>query len=91
VARQLIKLSGKPIDIQYTGLRPGEKMDEVLFGQGEPDERPVHPLVSHVEVPAFVAPGTLALDPYDSYEAIVTTLQDVCSRMAISGVRNSIT
>ncbi len=51
VARQLIKLSGKPVDIQYTGLRPGEKMHEVLFGAGEPDERPVHPLVSHVGVP----------------------------------------
>ena len=47
VARQLIELSGKDVEVVYTGLRDGEKMHEELWGDGEPDLRPVHPLVSH--------------------------------------------
>ena len=31
VAKKLIKQSGKDIEIKYSGLRQGEKMDEVLF------------------------------------------------------------
>lgn len=51
VAAQLIKMEGRPIGIRYTGLRPGEKLHEELFGAGERDERRVHPLISHVSVP----------------------------------------
>ncbi|GAA1916195.1 nucleoside-diphosphate sugar epimerase/dehydratase [Nocardioides lentus] len=53
VARQMIASSGsKVIEIEFTGLRPGEKMHEDLFGSDEPiDHRPAHPLVSHVPVP----------------------------------------
>ncbi|WP_182558875.1 polysaccharide biosynthesis protein [Microlunatus kandeliicorticis] len=53
VAEQLIKLEGRPIEIRYTGLRPGEKLHEELFGAGEHDERRAHPLISHCAVPAF--------------------------------------
>ena len=51
VARRLILESTRPLAIVYTGLRPGEKMHEDLFGEGEVDARPVHPLISHVHVP----------------------------------------
>jgi FlaA1/EpsC-like NDP-sugar epimerase len=51
VARQLIGLSGRPIELVYTGLRPGEKMHEELFGLAEAGVRAVHPLISHVPVP----------------------------------------
>jgi len=51
VARQMIQTSRKPIEIVYTGLKPGEKLHEVLFASAELDERPFHPLVSHVDVP----------------------------------------
>ena len=51
VARHLITLSGKQVHIVYTGLRDGEKLHERLFGHGEPDVRPSHPLISHVPVP----------------------------------------
>ncbi|MDP9821840.1 polysaccharide biosynthesis protein [Nocardioides massiliensis] len=50
VAEQLIAQSGEDIEIVFTGLREGEKMHEVLLGGGEDDERPKHPLVSHVDV-----------------------------------------
>ncbi len=56
VARRLVAASGKDIEIVYTGLRPGEKMHEDLFGDGEIAQRSDHPLVSHVSVPAL-APG----------------------------------
>ncbi|GAA5147533.1 nucleoside-diphosphate sugar epimerase/dehydratase [Nocardioides marinquilinus] len=52
VARQLIAQSGRDIEIVYTGLREGEKLDEVLIAHGEADRRPVHDLITHVDVPA---------------------------------------
>jgi len=51
VAEQLIALDGRDVAIEYTGLRPGEKMHEDLFGGRERDSRPVHPLLSQVPVP----------------------------------------
>lgn len=51
VARQMIQQSRRSIEIVYTGLKPGEKLHEVLFTSVESDERPFHPLVSHVDVP----------------------------------------
>jgi FlaA1/EpsC-like NDP-sugar epimerase len=53
VARHLIAQSDKDIDIVYTGLRPGEKLSEDLFGDGEVDARTVHPLISHICVPGL--------------------------------------
>lgn len=50
VARQLIAESDRPIEIVYTGLRPGEKLHEVLLDEGTPDVRPHHPLVTHTRV-----------------------------------------
>ncbi len=51
VAKRLVDQSDTPIRIVYTGLRPGEKLHEVLLGSGEVDLRPRHPLVSQVPVP----------------------------------------
>ncbi len=51
VARRLVAQSQRPIEIVTTGLRPGEKMEEELFGDGELDVRPCHPLISHVPAP----------------------------------------
>jgi FlaA1/EpsC-like NDP-sugar epimerase len=52
VARQLIEQSGRDIEIHYTGLRPGEKLHEVLLSGGEAATRPHHALIDHVKVPA---------------------------------------
>jgi FlaA1/EpsC-like NDP-sugar epimerase len=50
VAKQLVTNSGKSIEIEIVGLRAGEKVHEELFGDGEEDTRPQHPLISHVPV-----------------------------------------
>jgi FlaA1/EpsC-like NDP-sugar epimerase len=56
IARRLAARAATEIDIVYTGLRPGEKLTEVLLGLGELGApRPRHPLIQH----AVVAP----LDP----------------------------
>jgi FlaA1/EpsC-like NDP-sugar epimerase len=51
VARRLAAQAPRPIEIVYTGMRPGEKLHEVLLGQGEFDRRPSHPQISQVLVP----------------------------------------
>ena len=58
VARQLASQAPRPVEIVYTGLRPGEKLHEELFGADEHDERPLHPLVSHVDTPPL-DPGVI--------------------------------
>jgi dTDP-glucose 4,6-dehydratase len=47
VAERMIAMSGKNIEIVFTGLRPGEKLHEELVGSRENLERPFHPKVSH--------------------------------------------
>ena len=75
VARQLVDLSGKPIEIQYTGLRVAEKLHEDLFSDDEIDERPVHPLVSHVGVPGMCALQARELDPWTGPELLIKELR----------------
>jgi FlaA1/EpsC-like NDP-sugar epimerase len=58
VAERLVAEARRPIKIAFTGLRPGEKMHEVLFAPTEVDERPIHPLISHCPVPPL-AMGTV--------------------------------
>ncbi|WP_035776657.1 nucleoside-diphosphate sugar epimerase/dehydratase [Arthrobacter sp. H5] len=53
VARRMIAMSGKDIEIVFTGLRKGEKMHEDLVGIGEDDARPLHPKISHARVSAL--------------------------------------
>lgn len=47
VAKRMIAMSGKTIEIVFTGLRNGEKLHEELVGDRETLERPFHPKVSH--------------------------------------------
>jgi len=53
VARRLVLASGKDVEIVYTGLRPGEKMHEDLFGDDEIALRSEHALISQVSVPTL--------------------------------------
>ncbi len=58
VAKRMIAQSGKNIEIVFTGLRHGEKLHEVLTGDGEGDERPFHPKISHAHI-GVISPDIL--------------------------------
>ena len=69
LAKRVIALSGRDdIEIVYTGLRDGEKPEEVRLAAGESDNRPGHPLISQVSISpislehvrSIVAAGRLA-------------------------------
>lgn len=60
VAKQMLESSNTSNGIIYTGLRKGEKLAEVLFGDGEVGKAAVHPLITHVAVPP-ISPGVVSL------------------------------
>lgn len=54
IARHMIEVSGRNIDIKYTGLREGEKLHEILVSSGETVEIRNHPFIMHTRVePTF--------------------------------------
>jgi FlaA1/EpsC-like NDP-sugar epimerase len=77
VAQFLIMRSERPIAIVYTGLRPGEKLHEALLGQGEIDERPFHPLISHVAVPRLDPRLLDRIDPAAPPYEIIAKLSQI--------------
>jgi FlaA1/EpsC-like NDP-sugar epimerase len=82
VAEKLIEHFGADVPIVVTGLKPGEKLHETLLGTNEQEQRTVHPLVSHVEVPPFdlgewrdgAAPADVLMYMQSACEAIDHTL-----------------
>ena len=50
IARHMIEVSGRTINIEYTGLREGEKLHEILIGQSESTEKRNHPFIFHTKV-----------------------------------------
>jgi FlaA1/EpsC-like NDP-sugar epimerase len=85
VAQRLIAETDNPIEVVYTGLRPGEKLDEVLFNDGEPDVRPCHPLISHVTVPALHPGRVLLLDPARPEPSLRDELRDLAYSAGFRG------
>jgi len=59
LARAMIELSGldpeRDIDIEIVGKRPGEKLHEELWGEGEVAEATVHPKIMRVRGPIIDA------------------------------------
>ena len=63
VAERMIEMSGKDVEIVFTGLRHGEKLHEDLFSVNEQVESPLHPRITHAPVvPA--SPHVLAYEPW---------------------------
>jgi FlaA1/EpsC-like NDP-sugar epimerase len=85
VAKQMAEAANSPIEIVYTGLRPGEKLHEDLFGDGEKDDRPLHPLISHVAVPALRPEDARALDAYADPTQVIKELTALCDTGRPSG------
>ena len=88
VARRLVAEAPRPVEIVYTGLRPGEKLHEVLLGADEADDRPAHPLISHVAVPPL---GPADLAPFATRdgddEATTTELRSLAVPIGYRGTR----
>jgi FlaA1/EpsC-like NDP-sugar epimerase len=78
VARQIADLAPLPVEITYTGLRPGEKLHEELFGPGEFDVRPIHPLISHVRVPPLRPATVRLINPVAGRERLREELARLC-------------
>ncbi|MGH3703166.1 MAG: polysaccharide biosynthesis protein, partial [Agromyces sp.] len=57
VAQRMIEMSGKDIEIIFTGLRDGEKLHEDLIGVSEMTERPRHPKIWHARVETLSPDG----------------------------------
>jgi len=78
VAAQMAALAPSPVEIRYVGLRPGEKLAEELFGAGEVDRRPIHPLISHVSVPPLPVASLRTLDPAADPAELAARLDALC-------------
>ncbi|GGA71420.1 dTDP-glucose 4,6-dehydratase [Pseudoclavibacter endophyticus] len=53
IAQRMIAMSGKDLEIVFTGLRNGEKLHEELVGERERPHRPYHSKISHARVDAI--------------------------------------
>ncbi len=78
MARRMAEQVSIPIDIIYTGMRPGEKICEELLGADERDIRPFHPLISHVEVSPLDPAAAKALDVLARWKELTAQLARLC-------------
>lgn len=81
VARRLVETADDPIEIVYTGLKPGEKMHEVLLGTGEVDLRPIHQSISHVHVPPVSREEALSIPRGRDNAATARELSEMTAMM----------
>ncbi|HLO57444.1 MAG TPA: nucleoside-diphosphate sugar epimerase/dehydratase [Bacteroidales bacterium] len=86
LARQMIRLSGfvpdQDIKIEYTGLRPGEKLYEELLTDGENTKPTHHPKIKIADVKILEAPGLLL-----QVENMVESLYSMSKQQVVDAFR----
>lgn len=86
VARRLIEQSARPVEITFTGLRPGEKLHEVLLSADEEPYPTAHPLISQVAVEPL-PPTVLAAMETAPTAQVAAVLRDVATAPMENGDR----
>jgi len=83
VAKLLAARSERKVAIEFTGLRQGEKLHEVLLAADEVDVRPAHPLISHVPVPSLDPATARSIDLLVEPQVLVQALNGLCRGHAV--------
>ncbi|MEY2420401.1 MAG: hypothetical protein QOI95_468 [Acidimicrobiaceae bacterium] len=78
LARRLIEQADAPVEIVFTGLRDGEKVQEVLVGRSEVSEQTTHALINRVAVPALAFDALPRLDRSMGEGALLMELRNLC-------------
>jgi FlaA1/EpsC-like NDP-sugar epimerase len=86
IARRLTASAGRQLDIEFTGLRAGEKLMEDWLGPDEADLRPCHPLICQVPVPMLHPDEVTVLDPNADADSLRRTLARLARGPARDGV-----
>lgn len=82
IAQRMIGEAETPVDLVFTGLRPGEKLREVLFSRHEEARRQAHPLLHQIEGVAL-EPGDLTdLRTAVDDATVVSLLRKLCATTA---------
>jgi FlaA1/EpsC-like NDP-sugar epimerase len=84
VAEQLIAQSGRPVSIVYTGLRPGEKLHEILLSLDDSDQFQLHPLIISAKVPEINEALIHDFDLLASPQDLRSALRSCCGSVAHS-------
>jgi FlaA1/EpsC-like NDP-sugar epimerase len=83
VAEQLAQTVNPPCSIEFVGLRPGEKLHEVLFGMVEEPEPSSHALIRSVAVPPIAGDCVRNLSTTISSAEATQVLEQLCLDMDI--------
>jgi Predicted nucleoside-diphosphate sugar epimerases len=86
VARQLASARQTDIAIEFTGLRPGEKLHEDLFCSAETPTRSAHELIRYVEVPTLEPDRVRDLDPTGTHAEVLEILTNLVTDIDLRAV-----